>query len=355
MALGPQVEQFTRGSRIEGVPVMVAEASSALTKDQKPFTRYLLKDRSGTIPGIRWDHQADESELGALALVAGTVDEYRGQPQLKVTDLQVVDEPGNDLLARVTTSIPDSLRSFLRQTMAAARDDLPEVFWLIFSRALGHDPLDPEGDFWSFAAGQSKHHAEHGGLAWHVLTMYAEVDGFAAFYPKLDTDLLKLAVLCHDLGKLDCYVMGAAGARMLELDKTVGHTSYSMARVFAAIQDLRREGWTIDAADEQNLLHAIAAHHGRKDWGAVQEPASAEAAALHALDLLDSQLRGKTDPRTEPLPDRGGRPTDRPSTSLAAPAPEPEPDDEVDDPFLVDEDDPFDDDPPARPSQPTLF
>jgi len=354
MPLGPQVEQFTRGSRIEGVPVMVVEASTSLTKDQKPFTRYLLKDRTGTIPGIRWDHQADENELGSLALVAGTVDEYRGSPQLKVTDLRVVEEPGNDLIARCTTSIPQSLRDFLMQTMAAARDDLPEVFWAIFSRALGHDPLDADGDFWSFAAGQSKHHSEHGGLAWHVLTMYAEVDGFAAFYPKLDVDLLKLAVLTHDIGKLDCYVMGAAGARMLELDKTVGHTSYSMQRVFAAIQELRREGWTIHPEDEHNLLHAIAAHHGRKEWGAVQEPESPEAAALHALDLLDSQVRGKSDPRTEPFPDRGGKPK---SAQVARPAPQPEPnpEDEVDDPFLVDEDDPFDDDPPARPSQPTLF
>lgn len=354
MPLGPQVEQFTRGSRIEGVPVMVVEANTALTKDQKPYTRYLLKDRTGTIAGIRWDHQAGEEELGSLALVAGVVDEYRGQPQLKVSDLQVVAEPGNELVSRVTTSIPDSLRSFLVQTMAAARDDLPEVFWLIFSRALGHDPMDAEGEFWSFAAGQSKHHAEFGGLAWHVLTMYAEVDGFAPFYPKLDVDLLKLAVLTHDLGKLDCYVMGAAGARMLELDKTVGHTSYSMARVFAAIQELRREGWTIAPDDEQNLLHAIAAHHGRKEWGAVQEPMSAEAAALHALDLLDSQVRGKTDARTEPFPERGGKTAAPAPQAVSRPALDDDEDD-LDDPFLVDEDDPFDDEPPSRPSQPSLF
>ncbi|NUQ00824.1 MAG: HD domain-containing protein [Armatimonadetes bacterium] len=340
---GPPIQDFARGSKVEAVPVVVAEASAMLTKDQKPYGKYVLRDQTGTIPGIWWDHQVDAAETGAIALVTGTVDEYRGAPQFRMADLRLLELPGPEVLDRLQCGLDPALQRELLGLLKQARESLPECFWLVFVEALGHDPFDLGAPFWNYAAAQSKHHANRGGLAWHVLTMYAHVEAVAAPYPKLDRALLKLAVLTHDLGKLDCYEMGAVGARQLSLDRTVGHTSYSMSRVCAALGRLRERGVEISREDEENLLHCIAGHHGRKEWGAVCEPATPEAAALHALDYLDSQVRGLTDPRPCLPPERGTAP------KAVAVAEEPEAD-----PFLDDTDDPFDE-PSDRPSQPSLF
>ncbi|MCC7494290.1 MAG: hypothetical protein IT204_18175 [Fimbriimonadaceae bacterium] len=355
---GPLIAEFSRGSRVEHVPVLVVEATASMTKDQKPYGRYVFRDRSGTVPGIRWEHQVGSDEAGAIAYLSGAVEEFRGSVQVKVAELTLLPAPSELVYERLRAAVDASRLAGLVELLQEAKATLPAVFWRCFELTVGHDPFDLEGPFWTFAAAQSKHHAEHGGLAWHVLTMYQLAGAVAAPYPKLDVALLKLAVLTHDLGKLDCYEMGAAGARQLSLDRSVGHTSYGMARVLAAIAAIRASGAEFSVADEENLLHCIASHHGRLDWGAVREPATPEAAALHAIDLLDSQLRGGTDPRPEGPPDRGPA-----ATAAAAPAPaappgaEPDPFDDAppadDDPFSCDDDDPFAEG--SAPQQPSLF
>lgn len=342
------IAQLRVGERLAGFPVQVADATPHTTRDGRPFTRYVLRDKSAQINAIYFDHAMEENEAGKVAKVSGTVDEYRGAAQLKLTGIELVAKPSEELLARLQSDIGKDRRTYLMAVLKRTKESLPEVFWRVFELALGSDPLDPESEFWTYAAAQSKHHAERGGLAWHVLTMLSHVDTLAPSYPGLDVDLLKLAVLTHDIGKIDCYEMSAAGARQLSLDRQVGHTTYSMARVLGAIDMLREEGYEISPEDEENLMHCIASHHGKLEWGAVREPETVEAHALHGLDMLDSQLRGGLDNRTAPLPDRGGKPAPAATSPAAEPVPT--------DPFTVDNDDPFDDEEtPAGDSQPTLF
>ncbi|MBI2298072.1 MAG: hypothetical protein HYU66_03825 [Armatimonadetes bacterium] len=345
--LGPSIDHLRLGERITNVPVVIAEANANTTRDGKPYARYVLRDRTGTVAAIRWEHTVTADEPGCAALVKGSVDEYRGSLQLKLEELQLLPNPPADVIERLQSDIGPARRDQLMRQLEQAQRALPPVFWEIFIESLGHDPYDPEGPFWVWAAAQSKHHSERGGLAWHVLSMLADVEVLAPFYPGLDVDLLRLAVLTHDLGKIDCYEMNATGARQLSLDRNVGHTSYGIARVLAALAKLRAVGWEITAQDEENLLHCIAAHHGRKEWDALFEPQTAEACALSALDFLDAKLRYYLDQRTTPPPNRGV-----PSTQTGS---EPIPDVPTqDDPFADGADDPFDDE-PAGPAQGRLF
>jgi 3'-5' exoribonuclease len=38
------------------------------------------------------------------------------------------------------------------------------------------------------------------------------------------------------------------------------------------------------------LLHMILSHHGLKEWGAVEEPHTVEAMALHYADLMSARI-----------------------------------------------------------------
>jgi 3'-5' exoribonuclease len=301
---GPVLADLQPGMGVTDLPVAVAEANAFRARNERPFARYVLRDATGSIPAIRWDYTLEDGEQGAVAWVTGQVGNYKGQTQLTVARLELIASPSAEVLARVVARPDPDRQARLVRVLEATRRALAPACWVLFREALGHDPFDLEAPFWTYAAGQSKHHAMAGGLAWHVLTMLTHVDALADAYPGLDVELLKLAVLTHDLGKLDCYEMGLAGASRLSLDKLVGHTSYSLARVHHAITRLRARGMAISAADEENLLHCIASHHGRIDWGAIAEPQTAEAAALHALDLLDAHVQGALESRREAPPDR---------------------------------------------------
>ncbi|HAZ64690.1 MAG TPA: hypothetical protein DCZ72_13925, partial [Armatimonadetes bacterium] len=278
------------------LPVFVVEASARTKKDGAPFASYVVRDRSAEVGAVYWEGGPGPNDAGRVAVVEARMGEFRGDPQLTITRIEFVDEPSADLLDRLRAGHDRALQAELVEVLRDCRRDLPPLFWAIFEAALRADPFDLSGPFWQYAAGRSKHHTGPGELAWHILTMLRLVDGLAPAYPGLDADLVRLAVLCHDLGKLDTYEMTMAGAYYLPREQTVGHTFYSMARVSAAIAALRAQGQEIDPSDEENLLHCLASHHGRREYQAVAEPATPEAHALHALDLLDSRLR-ETDER----------------------------------------------------------
>jgi 3'-5' exoribonuclease len=299
----PFLADLAPGMNIERVPVYVAQAVAGSDRNGKPYARYQFRDRGGSVQGIRWEHALAEAESGRAALVSGSVGTYRSELQLAVHYLEVLEAPSPAVVQRLRPADDPQRQARLRGVMEEARRTLSPLFWAIFREALGADPLDEDGPFWTYAAAQSKHHAEPGGLAWHTLTMYELAGVVGPTYPKLDLDLLRLAVLVHDLGKLDCYDMSLFGATQLSLDRTVGHTAYSISRVLGALARLRAAGQVIAASDEENLLHCVASHHGKKEFGAIYEPVTAEAAALHALDLIDSQAR-PSDTRPDPLPDR---------------------------------------------------
>lgn len=317
---GPLIADIVVGQMVRDVPVFIQEATARTKKDGGTFGSYTLRDRSGALAAVDWNQPPEDGDQGGIALVSGRVGEFKGEPQLSVQSLRLLERVDERILERLREPVDAQRQDWLLGVLERCQQQMAPGFWAIFREALGHDPFDLEGPFWTWAAGEKMHHTGLGGLAWHVLTMLDHVDSLAPAYPKMDVDLLRLAVLCHDLGKIDAYAMGLVAARRLPLDSTVGHTAVSMMRVSAAIERLRALGQVITAGDEENLLHCLAAHHGRREWGAIVEPISAEAAALHALDLIDSRLRC-TDQSTQPLPERSAAPpADRPTRRAAAPA-----------------------------------
>lgn len=104
-------------------------------------------------------------------------------------------------------------------------------------------------------------------------------------YPELDSDIMLIGVLYHDLGKLR--EIGA----MPENDYTisgrlVGHVIFGRDMLIercAAIDDFPPEL-------KLHLEHLILSHQGRLEFGSPVRPMTAEALALHFIDDLDSKL-----------------------------------------------------------------
>jgi 3'-5' exoribonuclease len=143
-------------------------------------------------------------------------------------------------------------------------------------------------------AAERMHHAYTGGLIEHVWSMTRIAVFLAEHYeryyanlnPPLNRSVVVAAAILHDIGKLRELEYNPVAARYTTPGKLIGHIVFGrdMVREAAA----RVEGFPPETL--MLLEHAILAHHGKKEFGAVVEPATIEALIVSFVDELDAKV-----------------------------------------------------------------
>lgn len=145
-------------------------------------------------------------------------------------------------------------------------------------------------DDFSFAeapASASHHpgpHQERGGLVLHTWEVAKAAVDLAGRDGKL-AQLAYVAAVFHDYGKIHEYDFVDDKVVKTDFYKMTGHIAYSW-RYFL---DQNRQLSLLDHSDEEEIAHAILAHHGRREWGSPVEPATRLAFILHTADMLSSR------------------------------------------------------------------
>ena len=155
----------------------------------------------------------------------------------------------------------------------------------------------PQFETWSGAGKPIHHHYGDGGLARHtkevIDLMFSSDD---TLYLNLRPDLMFLAGLFHDIGKVWDYKkvqklsLSDLGRFTYEWEKTdharnIHHISRS-ALVWS--QAVNHTGHFQKEHDE--VLHAILAHHGQREWGSPVAPNSKLAWLLHLCDGISARM-----------------------------------------------------------------
>lgn len=133
-------------------------------------------------------------------------------------------------------------------------------------------------------AAKKNHQPYIGGLLEHTWNMIRMVPALAAVYP-VDTDLLYAGVILHDIGKIKEYEYEAK-IDFSDPGRFLGH-------IIIGIEEVNKKIASIPGFPEElrlKLLHMIASHHGKSEWGSPVKPAFLEANLLHHLDLIDSEV-----------------------------------------------------------------
>jgi 3'-5' exoribonuclease len=134
-------------------------------------------------------------------------------------------------------------------------------------------------------AGVRLHHAYHGGLLEHVLTLAETAHRIADLYPKVDFDLVVAGIFLHDLGKI----------RELSYDTSflytvIGHLVIGVELLNDQIRLTEQmTGRPFPRELALRLKHMIVSHHGSYEFGSPKLPMTPEAIALHHLDNLDAK------------------------------------------------------------------
>ena len=152
--------------------------------------------------------------------------------------------------------------------------------------------FDPRFILWSGSSKPEQHHYGKGGLVIHT----AEVVDLAlrnnAFFPpekQVDRKHLFLAALFHDAGKMWDYkpvVEGYYDSWTSTVHKRQIHHISRSGLVWSKAHDQHRpEGVVHD-----DVLHAILAHHGQRDWGSPVSPNTRLAIMLHLCDNMSARM-----------------------------------------------------------------
>lgn len=146
-----------------------------------------------------------------------------------------------------------------------------------------------EQDFKHSSAAKSMHHNYLGGLVQHTATMLKAAEKICEVYTDLDKELLICGVALHDIGKLFELETNETGVASYTIEGALLGHLWTGANL---VENTYKEVFHKQITDEvMMLLHMIASHHGKPEYGTIVVPAFKEAYCLHALDMLDSRMQ----------------------------------------------------------------
>jgi 3'-5' exoribonuclease len=264
---------------------LVHEKEIRSTAAGKAYLRMELGDRSGTVESRMWDQFeafAKDVQRDDFVKVQGRVELYRNKPQLVLQQFRLAKPEEielGDFLPHTSHNVEDLFKQLLACIAELKNHWLQQLATSIFS--------DPQlvARFKRAPAAKVMHHAYLGGLLEHVVGLCGLARQIASHYPELDVDLLLIAALLHDVGKLDelCYERAVNYTSQGQL---LGHIVMELETVSKAMDSI--------AGFPPNLKtvvqHMLISHHGEYEFGSPKLPMIREAMVFHYMDDMDSKL-----------------------------------------------------------------
>jgi 3'-5' exoribonuclease len=244
---------------------------------------------------------------GVVYRFAGRVDTYNGERQLCITEAHEVADADLSPFAPAIQRPRAQLETELAARIAALD---PDVGALVTSVLSG----EVYARYSTWPAAQRHHGALRHGLLAHSVRVACLVTGLCdAYGPEelpCDRSVAIAAALLHDVGKTHT-LPAIPGSALPEAAARYDHVTLGTLIVRSAAAQLEPP-FAPERLDA--LLHAILAHHGRKEWGAPIEPQTPEAWLVHLADLAEARLWSYTPdagwtspPNTGGLPGKGER------------------------------------------------
>jgi 3'-5' exoribonuclease len=283
------VNQLANGDSVDEA-FLVADKQLRANRQGNFYLHLELRDKTGTVGARMWNATENLARLfepGDFVHVRGKTQVFQGSLQLIVTHLDVVDpssvEP-EEFLPQSSQNVA-KLMARLREVLLAMGNphlrSLVECF--LIDEVFVHK-------FTTAPAGIKNHHAYHGGLIEHVVTLLNVADRITGLYPEIDRDLLLTGIFLHDIGKVD----------ELSYERAFGYTDEGqlVGHLVMGVEMLRdkaeRSAELLGEPFPPELLlrlkHMIVSHHGTYEFGSPKLPMTLEAVALHYLDNLDAKL-----------------------------------------------------------------
>jgi len=268
---------------------MVKMIAVKIGANKKQYLDLLLADSTGEITAKKWDVADDElpslSDIKELDTVKikGNVTEWNGLKQIRVMRIRKsVKEDGIDF-SDFIKSAPEKgeeMYSYIIGKANAIKDKDLKAVCVSF---LGTN----KEKLLYYPAAQKNHHAELGGLLYHMKRMLMTGEKVCDVYTNLNKDLVTAGVILHDIEKIneiEANEYGIASGYSFE-GQMLGH----IVQGIIALDKLASES---GMPNEKKVMleHMILSHHYEPEFGSPKKPLFPEAEMLHYLDMIDARM-----------------------------------------------------------------
>jgi len=277
------INEFSEGLQIVDGIYLVNGVTKGKTNSGADYLSINIKDKTSEIDTKLWSvspEQLESIKAGCFIKIKGNVISYRDQLQMKLDDVEVVE--GKDLnLDNFIKTAPlnrEELSTQLKSYVNLINDDIIKSIVVKILTMYREDQYD-------YPAASKNHHAYHGGLMYHTISMLNIANALASLYPEIDTDYLFSGIILHDLGKIE-ELSGVVATEYTTKGKLVGHISILHAQVCLVAKELGCE----ESEQVMLLEHMILAHHGKLEYGSPVLPMTREAELINLIDNIDARM-----------------------------------------------------------------
>lgn len=268
---------------------IVKSAGIKVGANQKQYFDVLLGDKTGEVNSKKWDIQPGETEMlagikdGDIIKVRAQVTNWQGQTQLRIGRIRkAVPQDGLKMIDFVKAA-PEKTEDMYNYIYSVADSMEDEHLKDLCTRVLA----DNKAKLLYYPAASKNHHAEYGGLLYHVKRMLMTGLGICEVYKILDRDLVAAGVILHDIEKLN----------EIESDEHGISPGYSfegqlLGHIVQGVRFLDQITTELGFPREKALMleHMILSHHYEPEFGSPKKPMFPEAEVLHYLDILDARM-----------------------------------------------------------------
>ena len=280
-----------------GFVTLIEKSTAGLAKNGKPFASYVFRDNEYTLEGKEWDC-ATPHAANSVVFVEGKMEEFAGKAQINVTFIEANNTLRPEQFYRGTpfdveklwADLVELVHSFKEPLTAYVAEDI-----LCDSNLIERIKKSP--------AATGVHNNWFGGLLEHIWSLCTIAEPLIAHYkkhyaPQLSRDKVLFGLMMHDLGKVVEYNSANPAFPKTGNGILANHMVLAPAWIYHSAQRFaqKHDIYGVVGSPEEfesmtyELMHLVAAHHGRIDWGSPVVPATLEAVLVHHLDNLDSKM-----------------------------------------------------------------
>ncbi len=268
---------------------MVKTINLKVGSNKKQYLDVMLGDSGGEISAKKWDVSDEELpsinniKEGDLVKIKAQVTEWNGMKQLKILKIRLGQKEDNlDIrdYIKAAPEKPEDMYNFIMNIVEEMKDkDLKAI-----SQTLMEENKEK---LMYYPAAHKNHHAQLGGLLYHMKRMIMSGYRLCEVYNNLNRDLVCTGVIMHDMEKIreiEANTLGIASGYSFE-GMLLGH-------IVQGVKSIDRLAERLGVPREKTIMleHMILSHHYEPEFGSPKRPAFPEAEVLHYVDVLDARL-----------------------------------------------------------------
>ena len=268
---------------------MVKSAGIKVGANKKQYFDVVLGDRSGEINGKKWEILDGEQELlanmkeGDLIKVRGQVTEWQGQSQLRISRIRAANAEDHLEISEYIKAAPEDSEEMYDYIYSVAESMEDSDLRALCTKVLS----DNKEKLMYYPAASKNHHAEYGGLLYHVKRMLMTGLRVCEVYTNLNRDLVAAGVMLHDIEKLNEILSNEYG-----VSPGYSFEGQMLGHLVQGVKFLDRTCRELGFSEEKTIMleHMILSHHYEPEFGSPKKPLFPEAEVLHYLDILDARM-----------------------------------------------------------------